>query len=115
MTTGEALVEEEDQVDLGVLEQDSSQGGEFMLIFIPAPPSMLPVASACSPAPACGQLLRPVWGPWVPTPLASASVLGMAMLGLQRLARLALPFHLQQDSSGGDGTADGVRQQPRCE
>lgn len=81
-------------------------GLEFVFIFTPAPPSMLPVAAphvcllllplhVLSP---CG----PVWGPQVLTLLATASVPGREMLGLQRLAHLALSFHLQQDSSGGD-------------
>ena len=35
-----------------------------------------------------------------PPPVAAAPVPGMAMLGLQRLASLALTFHLQHDSSG---------------
>lgn len=74
VATGAAGAEEEGQVGLVGLEQGPSQGGELMLIFTPAPPSMLPVAvpRVClwrllaPPAPACGQLLLPVWGSWVP-------------------------------------------------
>lgn len=91
-------------MDFVVLEHGSSQAGARVRVHFHHCPAqhapcdvcllLLPlhVVSSCSP----------VWGPSMPTPLPTASVPGMAMLGLQKLACLALSFHLQQDSSDGD-------------